>query len=96
MIRPGFYAAVSGTKKSPKDQGDLGGFLSELGYSKDQVRKVQHRAIHSTDRFRFSNFELDPLLNLHTMHSVPNRKRLIEHEIFSMTPCAMSEPAQVL
>lgn len=36
---PGFYAAVSGTKKSPKDQGDLGGFLSELGYNKDQVYK---------------------------------------------------------
>lgn len=36
---PGFYAAVSGTKKSPKDQGELGGFLSELGYSKDQVYK---------------------------------------------------------
>ena len=35
--RPGFYAAVSGTKKSPKDQGELGGFLAELGYTKEQV-----------------------------------------------------------
>ncbi|ORY80852.1 hypothetical protein BCR37DRAFT_410273 [Protomyces lactucae-debilis] len=36
---PGFYAAVCANKKSPKDQGDLGGLLAELGYSKDQVFK---------------------------------------------------------
>ncbi|BFZ53333.1 NADH-cytochrome b5 reductase [Savitreella phatthalungensis] len=36
---PGFYAAVSGTKKSPKDQGELAGYLAELGYTKDQVYK---------------------------------------------------------
>ena len=36
---PGFYSAVSGTKKSPKDQGELAGFLAELGYTKDQVYK---------------------------------------------------------
>ena len=36
---PGFYAAISGNKKSPKDQGELSGYLAELGYSKDQVFK---------------------------------------------------------
>lgn len=36
---PGMYKAISGTKKSPTDQGDLDGFLKELGYSKDQVFK---------------------------------------------------------
>ncbi len=36
---PGFYNAVSGPKKSPKDQGELAGILAELGYSKDQVYK---------------------------------------------------------
>lgn len=36
---PGMYKAISGMKKSPQDQGDLSGFLQELGYSKDQVYK---------------------------------------------------------
>lgn len=36
---PGLYKAISGTKKSPADQGELGGSLLELGYSKDQVYK---------------------------------------------------------
>lgn len=36
---PGMYKAISGTKKSPSDQGELGGMLQELGYSKEQVYK---------------------------------------------------------
>ncbi|KAF2839444.1 ferredoxin reductase-like protein [Patellaria atrata CBS 101060] len=36
---PGMYKAISGTKKSPADQGELEGYLKELGYSKDQVYK---------------------------------------------------------
>lgn len=36
---PGLYKAISGTKKSPADQGELDGYLKELGYSKDQVYK---------------------------------------------------------
>ncbi|KAF2721312.1 ferredoxin reductase-like protein [Polychaeton citri CBS 116435] len=36
---PGLYKAISGTKKSPADQGELDGYLKELGYSKDQVFK---------------------------------------------------------
>lgn len=36
---PGLYKAVSGTKNSPADQGELGGYLAELGYGKDQVYK---------------------------------------------------------
>ncbi|KAI9705942.1 MAG: NADH-cytochrome b5 reductase [Candelina mexicana] len=36
---PGMYKAISGTKKSPQDQGELEGILKELGYSKDQVYK---------------------------------------------------------
>lgn len=36
---PGLYKAISGTKVSPKDQGELDGVLKELGYSKDQVFK---------------------------------------------------------
>ncbi|EON67090.1 NADH-cytochrome b5 reductase 2 [Coniosporium apollinis CBS 100218] len=36
---PGLYKAVSGTKKSPQDQGELEGHLKDLGYSKDQVYK---------------------------------------------------------
>lgn len=36
---PGLYKAVSGSKISPKDQGELSGILKELGYSKDQVYK---------------------------------------------------------
>ncbi len=36
---PGLYKAISGTKKSPQDQGELEGILKELGYSKDQVYK---------------------------------------------------------
>ena len=31
--------AVSGTKKSPADQGELGGILKDLGYDKEQVYK---------------------------------------------------------
>lgn len=36
---PGMYKAISGTKNSPQDQGELDGSLKELGYSKDQVFK---------------------------------------------------------
>lgn len=36
---PGFYKAISGTKKSPADQGELSGYLKALGYSQDQVYK---------------------------------------------------------
>ena len=36
---PGLYKAISGMKNSPKDQGELTGILSELGYTKDQVYK---------------------------------------------------------
>jgi cytochrome-b5 reductase len=36
---PGMYKTISGGKKSPADQGDLTGYLQELGYSKDQVYK---------------------------------------------------------
>jgi cytochrome-b5 reductase len=36
---PGMYKAISGTKKSPADQGELSGYLKELGYNKDQVFK---------------------------------------------------------
>ena len=36
---PGLYKAISGTKKSPSDQGELEGHLKELGYGKDQVYK---------------------------------------------------------
>ncbi|PSR87423.1 hypothetical protein BD289DRAFT_452791 [Coniella lustricola] len=36
---PPMYKAISGPKVSPKDQGDLTGYLAELGYSKDQVYK---------------------------------------------------------
>jgi cytochrome-b5 reductase len=36
---PPMYKAISGGKKSPADQGELDGYLKELGYSKDQVYK---------------------------------------------------------
>lgn len=36
---PGLYKAISGAKKSPSDQGEISGYLKELGYSKDQVYK---------------------------------------------------------
>lgn len=36
---PGLYKAISGTKVSPQDQGELSGILKELGYTKDQVFK---------------------------------------------------------
>lgn len=36
---PGMYKAISGTKKSPQDQGELSGILKELGYTEDQVYK---------------------------------------------------------
>lgn len=36
---PGLYKAISGVKKSPQDQGELDGYLKELGYEKDQVYK---------------------------------------------------------
>lgn len=36
---PGLYKAISGPKVSPKDQGELTGYLKDLGYSKDQVYK---------------------------------------------------------
>jgi cytochrome-b5 reductase len=36
---PGMMNAISGNKKSPKDQGELTGVLKELGYNPDQVYK---------------------------------------------------------
>jgi cytochrome-b5 reductase len=36
---PPLYKAISGGKKSPSDQGELTGYLKELGYEKDQVFK---------------------------------------------------------
>jgi cytochrome-b5 reductase len=36
---PGLMKAISGGKKSPRDQGELAGILKELGYSEDQVYK---------------------------------------------------------
>lgn len=36
---PPLYKAISGPKVSPKDQGELTGYLAELGYNKDQVYK---------------------------------------------------------
>ncbi|KAL9050339.1 MAG: hypothetical protein Q9162_006690 [Coniocarpon cinnabarinum] len=36
---PGLYQAISGTKNSPSDQGELTGALRDLGYSNDQVYK---------------------------------------------------------
>jgi cytochrome-b5 reductase len=36
---PGLMNAVSGDKKSPKDQGELKGVLKELGYAPEQVYK---------------------------------------------------------
>lgn len=36
---PGMYKAISGMKKSPADQGELSGYLKELGYEKDHVYK---------------------------------------------------------
>lgn len=36
---PGLYNAISGTKKSPSEQGELTGYLKELGYGDDQVYK---------------------------------------------------------
>ncbi|RPB04476.1 ferredoxin reductase-like protein [Choiromyces venosus 120613-1] len=36
---PGMYKAVSGVKKSPSDQGEVGGVLKELGYKKEDVYK---------------------------------------------------------
>lgn len=38
-VSAGMYKAISGGKKSPKDQGELSGILKELGYSKDEVFK---------------------------------------------------------
>ena len=36
---PGLYKAISGMKKSPAEQGELTGYLKELGYGEDQVYK---------------------------------------------------------
>nr|POE66096.1 nadh-cytochrome b5 reductase 2 [Quercus suber] len=36
---PGLYKAISGMKKSPSDQGELAGYLKELGYNEGQVYK---------------------------------------------------------
>jgi cytochrome-b5 reductase len=36
---PGMMNAISGNKKSPKEQGELKGILKELGYTADQVYK---------------------------------------------------------
>lgn len=36
---PGMMKAISGDKKSPKEQGELTGQLKELGYDAEQVYK---------------------------------------------------------
>ncbi|KAK0311962.1 NADH-cytochrome b5 reductase [Friedmanniomyces endolithicus] len=36
---PGLYKAIAGPKKSPGEQGELSGILSELGYTQEQVYK---------------------------------------------------------
>ena len=36
---PGLYKAISGMKDSPAKQGELTGYLKELGYNEDQVYK---------------------------------------------------------
>ena len=36
---PGLYKAISGVRSKPTDQGELEGYLKQLGYSKDQVYK---------------------------------------------------------
>lgn len=36
---PGLYKAICGEKVSPKDQGELTGYLKGLGYDKEQVYK---------------------------------------------------------
>jgi cytochrome-b5 reductase len=36
---PGLMNAISGNKKSPRDQGELAGVLKELGYTPEQVYK---------------------------------------------------------
>ena len=36
---PGMYKAISGAKKSPAEQGELTGYLKELGYDDSQVYK---------------------------------------------------------
>ncbi len=36
---PGLMGAISGNKKSPRDQGELTGILKELGYTPEQVYK---------------------------------------------------------
>ena len=36
---PGLYKAISGIKPKPQEQGELEGYLKEMGYSKEQVYK---------------------------------------------------------
>ncbi|KAI5850676.1 hypothetical protein BZA05DRAFT_399921 [Tricharina praecox] len=36
---PGMYKAISGNKKSPSDQGEIAGYLKDLGYTKEDVFK---------------------------------------------------------
>ena len=36
---PGLYKAISGVKPKPSEQGEVEGYLKELGYSKEQVYK---------------------------------------------------------
>ena len=36
---PGLYKAISGMKPKPQEQGELEGYLKEMGYSKEQVYK---------------------------------------------------------
>ena len=36
---PGLCKSISGEKKSPQEQGELQGYLKELGYKEDQVYK---------------------------------------------------------
>ena len=36
---PGLYKAISGVKPKPSDQGELEGYLKEMGYAKEQVYK---------------------------------------------------------
>ncbi|CCJ28613.1 unnamed protein product [Pneumocystis jirovecii] len=37
---PGFYKVISGMKLSSTDQGELEGYLKELGYTKEQVKQL--------------------------------------------------------
>lgn len=48
---PGMYKAISGGKKSPRDQGELTGMLQKLGYDKEQVLNISLVGIITDCRF---------------------------------------------